>query len=320
MTGAQQIQILLVDDCGHDSESLRKSFSQAGLSSVVHVVSDGEAALTFLRQQSNGSRLLPPPSLILLDMNSERNGEPAVTAELELLGELKGDPALRPIPVIVVTESRDEADILNAYSSGACSFVSKPSSPLDRQELFTQLADYWANVAQLPRTTGPSNELYAAFFEVAASNNVPDPIPILIVDDNEDDVLLLKEAFSDCPQIDFIASVEDGESALRYLRGEAPYAQARRPALILLDINMPRMNGFEVLAELRSDQSLSGTPVVMLTTSKRESDILQAYSDGACSFISKPVNFDRMRQIAQRFASYWAVVANTPSVDTALTN
>ena len=83
---------------------------------------------------------------------------------------------------------------------------------------------------------------------------------------------------------------------------------------------MPCMNGFEVLAEMRADAQLARMPVIMLTTSKQESDILRAYSDGACSFISKPVNFDRMRQIAQRFALYWTTVANTPPAAPVLAN
>ena len=243
-----------------------------------------------------------------------------MTAELELLGELKSDPVLRSIPVIVLTESSDEADILNAYSSGACSFISKPASVERRQRLFEQLADYWAHVSQLPRSGSNADDLLESMIEAAASSDRVDPVPVLVVDDSEDDILLLKEAFADCPLIDVIAAVEDGETALQYMRCEAPFTDASRPSIVLLDINMPRMNGFEVLAEMRADSRLAQTPVVMLTTSKQESDILRAYSDGACSYISKPVNFDRMRQIAQRFALYWAAVANTPPTDLVLAN
>ncbi|MBI1311194.1 response regulator [bacterium] len=320
MVESRQVEILLVDDSGHDCESLRASFDQTGLSNVVHVACSGDEALDCLRGDGidGGGRI--EPSLILLDMNSQADGQPAVTAELELLSELKSDPDLRSIPVIVVTASSDEADILNTYTSGACSFVSKPTCLERRRKLFAQLAEYWAHVAQLPRTGSNSDEALVSLWEAAHENDDIRPIPVLVVDDSEDDALLLKEAFVDCPLVEFVAFVEDGESALRYLRREAPYVDSRRPALVLLDINMPRMNGFEVLAEMRADEGLMRTPVIMLTTSKQESDILRAYSDGACSFISKPVNFDRMRQIAQRFALYWAVVANTPQVDTAVAN
>ncbi|MBC8290652.1 MAG: response regulator [Planctomycetes bacterium] len=110
--------------------------------------------------------------------------------------------------------------------------------------------------------------------------------------------------------------VERGAEALKYLRGEEPYQQTRRPGLVLMDINMPRQTGFEVLAEMRSDEALARVPVVMLTSSKQESDILMAYANGACSFISKPVSFDRMRDVAQHFALYWALVADVPDAET----
>jgi len=138
------------------------------------------------------------------------------------------------------------------------------------------------------------------------------------VDDSEDDVVLLQEAFADCSLVSFIEAIDDGEQALKYLRREAPFANARRPGLVLLDINMPKKNGFEVLAEMRADPRLSNVPVVMLTTSKQESDILRAYANGACSFISKPVSFDRMRRIAEQFALYWTLVSGVPSADSAL--
>ncbi len=320
MVGARQVEILLVSNCADDVASLRMSFDQTGVSNAVHAVPDAAAALGSLRSTPSSDRQLISPSLILLDLDRPANGQPAMAAELELLSELKSDPDLRSIPVIVVTESVDQADILNIYSSGACSFISKPASREQRQYLFGQLADYWAHVAQLPRSGCNSDDLLESLIEAAVQSHRVDPVPVLVVDDSEDDILLLKEAFAGCPLIDVIASVEDGETALRYLRSEFPFADAIRPAIVLLDINMPRMNGFEVLAEMRADARLAQTPVVMLTTSKQESDILRAYSDGACSYISKPVNFDRMRQIAQRFALYWTAVANTPPTDLVLAN
>lgn len=320
VVGARQVEILLVGNCGDDVESLRSSFDRTGVINALHTASDAASALATLRGQPTSGERHISPSLILLDLSSPNVGQPTVAAELELLSELKSDPDLRSIPVIVVTESSDQADILNAYSSGACSFVSKPASCEKRQRLFEQLADYWAHVSQLPRSGSNSNDVLESLIDAAAADDSVDPVPVLVVDDSEDDILLLKEAFVDCPLIDLIAAVEDGESALRYMRGEAPFADSRRPAIVLLDINMPRMNGFEVLAEMRADTRLAQTPVIMLTTSKQESDILRAYSDGACSFISKPVNFDRMRQIAQRFAFYWTTVANTPPAVTALVN
>src|SRR4029079_4302312 len=95
------------------------------------------------------------------------------------------------------------------------------------------------------------------------------PLDILVVDDNEDDVLLLQESLCELPAVNLVHAVHDGEEALTFLRREGQYAQARRPGLVLLDINMPKKNGFEVLTETKNDPLLRMIPVVMLTTSNR---------------------------------------------------
>ena len=137
-------------------------------------------------------------------------------------------------------------------------------------------------------------------------------LDILVVDDNEDDVLLLQESLRDQPAVKLLHAVRDGEEAMAFLRREGRYADAARPSLVLLDINMPKMNGFEVLYEMKTDPALRGIPVVILTTSSREADVLTAYTGGACSFVTKPVNFDRLKVIAEHFACYWTTVVQIP--------
>lgn len=138
---------------------------------------------------------------------------------------------------------------------------------------------------------------------------------ILVVDDNEDDVILLEESFKDQPAVRLLRVVRDGEEALAYLRREGEFCEAPRPGLVLLDINMPRKNGFEVLCAMKEDPALRAIPVVMLTTSRRDADIIEAYSGGACSFVSKPVNFDRLKLMAGHFVRYWSTVARLPKID-----
>lgn len=138
---------------------------------------------------------------------------------------------------------------------------------------------------------------------------------VLVVDDNEDDVILLRESFRDEPFVNLLHVVRDGEEALAYLRREGDFSTAARPGLVLMDINMPRKNGFEVLNAMKSDPLLRGIPVVMLTTSRREADIRQAYNDGACSFVTKPVNFDRLKLMAAHFVRYWSSVARIPQAE-----
>jgi CheY-like chemotaxis protein len=136
---------------------------------------------------------------------------------------------------------------------------------------------------------------------------------ILLVEDNEDDILLEQEALADAKLVNLMSVVRDGEQALAYLRREGEYQNAPVPGLILLDINMPKKNGFEVLNEIKADPALMHIPVVMLTTSDNEADIVKSYARGACSFITKPMDFDKFRDVIRQFALYWALVSRIPS-------
>jgi CheY-like chemotaxis protein len=145
-----------------------------------------------------------------------------------------------------------------------------------------------------------------------AEERQPQPIEILLVDDNDDDIVLLEESFSESKFLNLLHVVRDGEEALNYLHGEGPYRNAKLPGLVLLDINMPRMNGFEVLASMKADPTLRMIPVVKLTTSTRDEDIVRSYDGGACSFVSKPVNFEKLKDVIKQFALYWSLVAVVP--------
>jgi CheY-like chemotaxis protein len=139
------------------------------------------------------------------------------------------------------------------------------------------------------------------------------PLEILLVEDNEDDILLEQEAIAEARLVNLMYVVRDGEEAMAYLRREGKNQNAQLPGLILLDINMPKKNGFEVLNEIKADPALMHIPIVMLTTSDSESDIVKSYAKGACSFITKPMDFDKFREVIRQFALYWALVARIPS-------
>ena len=130
-------------------------------------------------------------------------------------------------------------------------------------------------------------------------------IDVLLVEDDEGDVLMTKEAFEYYKIRNRLHVVSDGEQALQFLHRTGPYADAPRPGLILLDVNLPRRGGLEVLAELKKDEDLLVIPVVMLTTSAAEEDILRSYSLHANAFVTKPVDFehfiDAVRQIDNFF-------------------
>lgn len=136
------------------------------------------------------------------------------------------------------------------------------------------------------------------------------PVRILLVEDNEDDIVLAMNAFEEARLCNVIHVCRDGEEALAYLKQHP--GQTSAPDLILLDINMPKMDGLQLLKLLKSDPLLRRIPVVMLTSSSREEDIVRSYDHGACSYVSKPVSFEEFRNVIQKFSLYWALVVKLP--------
>jgi CheY-like chemotaxis protein len=139
-------------------------------------------------------------------------------------------------------------------------------------------------------------------------------VEILLVEDNEDDIVIIQEVFADMKLASIVNTVGDGEEALAYLRRKGKYKVARMPDLVLLDINMPKKNGFEVLEEMKNDPRLQSLPVIMLTTSHREEDVVRSYSTGACSYIHKLVDLDKFKQLIKQFEHYWTGISRVPLV------
>ena len=139
--------------------------------------------------------------------------------------------------------------------------------------------------------------------------------PILRVEDNQDDVALMLHALHNNRIRTPVVVAEDGEQALAKLFGAQNAQVQLAPALILLDLNLPKLNGLDVLRELRSNDSTRMVPVVILTSSLEESDRLQAYQSGANSYVRKPVDFEEFIAVAQQLGSYWLGL-NQPAMDT----
>jgi CheY-like chemotaxis protein len=140
------------------------------------------------------------------------------------------------------------------------------------------------------------------------------PVVILMVEDNPTDVLIAKEGFFGAKMSNTLHVADDGIEAIEFLNQRGKYAAAPRPDLIVLDLNMPRKNGQEVLAEIKADDNLKNIPVVILTTSKSADDIGKAYGLHANCFISKPVDFDEFTEVVQRIQDFWFSVV-TPLPD-----
>ena len=137
-------------------------------------------------------------------------------------------------------------------------------------------------------------------------------IEVLLVEDDPGDVLLIQEAFEDNKVRNRLHCVSDGVDALRFLRREDEFAGAPRPDLILLDLNQPRKDGREVLAEVKTDESLQQIPVVVLTTSKREEDVLRSYKLHANAYVTKPVDFDRFIEVVRQIDEFFVTVVKLP--------
>lgn len=142
-----------------------------------------------------------------------------------------------------------------------------------------------------------------------ASQNV---IDILLVEDDSGDVELTREGLRDAKMAINLNVVNDGEKAMKYLRNEAPYTDAVRPDLIFLDLNMPRKDGRETLMEIKADESLRSIPVVVLTTSDAEADIVKCYDSGANCYITKPVGFDAFTRVVNTIEDFWFTIVKMP--------
>ena len=140
------------------------------------------------------------------------------------------------------------------------------------------------------------------------------PVHILLVEDNAGDVRLTREALKEGKVANSLTVAADGVEALAILRREGRYKDESRPDLILLDLNLPRKDGREVLAEIKEDPALKRIPVVVLTTSKAEEDIYRTYDLGVSSFITKPVSFAGLVEVMRTWTRYWFEIVELPPV------
>jgi two-component system response regulator len=139
-----------------------------------------------------------------------------------------------------------------------------------------------------------------------------EPVDILLVEDSPTDVLLAQEALETAKISNRLSVAIDGVEAMQYLRREPPFENATRPDLILLDLNLPRKDGREVLAEIKIDPDFKTIPVVVLTTSKAEEDILRAYGLHANCYVAKPVDFDQFTEVVKAIENFWFTIVSLP--------
>ncbi|HEX6425158.1 MAG TPA: response regulator [Acidimicrobiales bacterium] len=139
------------------------------------------------------------------------------------------------------------------------------------------------------------------------------PIEVLLVEDDEGDVLITREALAEGKVLNHLSVAPDGVEALAYLRREGRYGNATRPDLILLDLNLPRRDGRQVLADVKGDADLRRIPVVVLTTSEAEEDVLRSYDLHANAYVTKPVDFDRFVEVVRQIDDFFISVVRLPT-------
>ena len=145
-----------------------------------------------------------------------------------------------------------------------------------------------------------------------SNKTIGKPIEILLVEDNPGDVRLTKEALKEGKVLNKLHTVEDGIEALAFLNREGKYGDARRPELILLDLNLPKKDGRDVLSEIKSNGDLRRIPVVVLTTSRSEEDILKSYDLSANCYITKPVDLDQFISVVRSISEFWLSIVKLP--------
>ncbi len=139
-----------------------------------------------------------------------------------------------------------------------------------------------------------------------------EPIEILLAEDNPGDVRLTQQALKDSKMRNNLHVVGDGEEAIAFLRRRTPYENAPRPGLFLLDLNMPKKDGKEVLEEIKDDAVLRTIPTVVLTTSKADQDVLRAYELHANAYITKPVDFEQFMDVVKGIREFWLTIVRLP--------
>jgi CheY-like chemotaxis protein len=139
------------------------------------------------------------------------------------------------------------------------------------------------------------------------------PIEVLLVEDDEGDVLMTREALDEGKVFNRLNVVGDGVEAIAYLRREKPYAEVTRPDLVLLDLNLPKRDGRQVLEEVKADPDLRRIPIVVLSTSEAEEDVLRSYDLHANAYVTKPVDFDRFVEVIRQIDDFFISVVRLPT-------
>lgn len=309
------VKILLIADCPTQRESLRQAF---GVSPTLRILAEANTndALDYL----SASLTVPEtqrPDLVVIDL--PQPGGTELSESFHLAESLRMDEQLRGIPLVMLADENTLAELTDPPTDGYCSILRKPSDPAALRKMAYHFGEYWGSVARLPvrhqaSESPPANPTPTSADPSDDLTELPmrQLLEILVVDDNDDDATLFRESLTDAKGVRVAHILHDAHAALQFLRKEGPYSNVRRPDLVVLDIHMPHKTGLTLLEEIQADAALRKLPIVMLTASRREEDVWDAYSRGSCSFVEKPAKFEWLRELSARFANYWTLLAHLP--------
>lgn len=301
--------ILFAEDSQRDAEMALDALDEYHLANEIVHVRDGAEALDYLyRRGKFASRLPGNPAVVLLDLKMPK------VSGLEVLRIIKGDPALQMTPVVVMTSSREDQDVVTSYKLGVNAYVVKPVKFHEFVDAVKQLGGFWAFINQ-PPTAGSRT------FDAPERSSTPeDPAvgagpprllkPVLLVDDSARDTELALAALADYRLANEIITLTDGADALDYLHRRGAFAgrSDELPAVILLDLKMPKVGGLEVLRQMRADPRLKMIPVIIMTSSLKQEDACSSVELGVLAYLTKPVKFHDFVEFVKLAGGGWAVV------------
>ncbi len=316
------INTMLVADCPQQRDALHNIFAASPYLQMLHVM-DTEEAGSFLTAVAGKPQM---PDLVILDLPddlpSSDPGNPGGWGGFGFLQQVKSQSALRGMPLVILGAEATFHRLPVSPDRHLCSCVKRPSDPAALAQMAIHFGEYWGTVVRVPPQKDESEnnspkDLQPSETTEFESSPISEwtsgrPVEILVIDDNNDDATLFQESLAEWNQIHVTQVFEDGETALAYLRQQGEFADVRRPDLVVMDIHMPQKTGLALLQEIKADQELRHLPVVMLTASRFDEDIWEAYSRGASGFVEKPARFEWFRELAKRFANYWSCLAHLP--------
>lgn len=288
--------ILLVEDNASDTLLIRRAFEKAGMRENLFRAKDGDDAVAYLdgsgAYQDRAAH--PLPCLILLDIKLPRR------SGFEVLSWIRRDPRpLRRIPVVMFTSSRHSVDVNRAYELGANAYAVKPDTTNELNELVHSIKTFWLQQNEFPVTTPAQPTTQHAGEQRPDSESRT----ILLIEDERSDAMLIRRALTRAGFAGEIEHALDGNLALAWLQRRSE--SGRLPSLVLLDLKLPGMSGFEVLDEIRRSPRMRQVPIVVLAGSQDAATINRAYERGANSYLVKTPDPEEINRLMSFLQQYW---------------